>query len=1049
MLKFLAVSLVAAAALAASASIMSRSTSRVQAVVPYAPGDVFAGVGAGTIKHYDSAGVLKETLDTTSGSLLEAGMCFDAGGNLYTTNLTGTAGTMSKFDNAGNLLVASWGGPFSVYPESCVRDAAGHIYTGEMDDGLWGGGGGAAKLRKFDLSGALLTTYSPATERRGVDWIDLAADQCTMLYTSQGSRVKRFDVCNNAQLSDFATGLTEPCFGLRIRSNGEVMVACGAAEVGIPSRVYRLNSSGGIIQTYTTASVGESSSFYGLSLDPDCATFWTAGYHSGNIYRIDIATGSLVTSFTASPLASGMAGLAIFGEPACTPPTTTTPTHTPTSTPTPTPPVVSTAVALALDCDLVTPGVQDNCDVILGAPGVDVGVVLLNSTGGPIDFNSFDVRVRDADTSRMNPPPVLTGTNLDRNPDFNDPVVPGIWGCTPPLADTGMAGLGQAESKLACYTTSPVMIPASPPGLMLAVVHYTVPGGAPAGPIMLDISYARVADLFVGPSEECITGLPVTLSCSPATVNLVPPPPGSTATLTPTITPTPTNTSTPTKTPTWPSVAPSATPTAPFYVTVDCDPALAGIQVTCSYPVDAGALDVDVYLVSNSLLAETLGAFNFEVHAPDLTRLSPLPGLDLFLNSNPDFNDSLAGPWSCAGPNPNPNTGADGPGKAVSYLGCMAVFSPPQVYGAPLPAGGQLKLGTVHYQVPPGALPGSVPLVLSFVSAADIGANTLLLCNAQSPPPAFPIVSGPCVSGVVNLFEPPTATPTNTPTSTPTATPTPAVGMAKVPEGSVASGNVDLSVPKANLFLCVTGPCAGPGEGDLVVVEHVLNVATGDSNGDMVQDGLGAYEFNVEYDNFVIQSVNPSDIVFSAGGAGASRGPASCSFSLVLENIVRFGCVTTGPSPNGPIGSFDLAKLDLVPHPDLVNDIFPGNDNGVPTVIKDNGCELADVFGHPVLGSVSGGLLPTCGDLAVTVRILEGDLNLDCQVDVTDEQLIGVHYASVFGSAYYSTWFDLEPRQHDLDIDIKDLQKVFGRDGSTCQQPIPVQTPVDPPAPFG
>ena len=316
------------------------------------------------------------------------------------------------------------------------------------------------------------------------------------------------------------------------------------------------------------------------------------------------------------------------------------------------------------------------------------------------------------------------------------------------------------------------------------------------------------------------------------------------------------------------------------------------------------------------------------------------------------------------------------------------------------------------------------------------------------------------IGGVVELPATATDTPTNTPFTpsiTPTDTPTPTTtpvanagpAQAKVPEGSVASGNVDLSVPKANLFLCTTGPCAGPGEGDLVVVERVSNITTGDSNGDMVQDGLGAYEFNVEYDNFVIQSVNPSDIVFSAGGAGASRGPASCTFSLVLENIVRFGCVTTGSTPNGPIGSFDLAKLDLVPHPDLMNDLFPGNDNGVPTVIKDNGCELADVFGHPVLGSVGGGLLPTCGDLAVTVRILEGDLNLDCKVDVTDEQLIGVHYASVFGSAYYSTWFDLEPRQHDLDIDIKDLQKVFGRDGSTCQQPIPEQTPVDPAAPFG
>jgi hypothetical protein len=48
----------------------------------------------------------------------------------------------------------------------------------------------------------------------------------------------------------------------------------------------------------------------------------------------------------------------------------------------------------------------------------------------------------------------------------------------------------------------------------------------------------------------------------------------------------------------------------------------------------------------------------------------------------------------------------------------------------------------------------------------------------------------------------------------------------------------------------------------------------------------------------------------------------------------------------------------------------------------------------------------------------------------------------------YSKWYDLEPQSHDLDIDIKDLQKVYGRDGSTCQNPVPAQLPLPPPVPF-
>jgi hypothetical protein len=290
-------------------------------------------------------------------------------------------------------------------------------------------------------------------------------------------------------------------------------------------------------------------------------------------------------------------------------------------------------------------------------------------------------------------------------------------------------------------------------------------------------------------------------------------------------------------------------------------------------------------------------------------------------------------------------------------------------------------------------------------------------------------------------------------------------GVIKVPEGN--ENNYDPNVPSANLWLCeAPAACLGPGEGSLIVVERAFNVQTGDQNGDNLPDGLGAYEFQVEYDHFVIQSVNPCDIVFSPGGAGSDRGnveqhPASagcspnpppingtCAMSLILENAIRFGCVTNNPLPPGPTGTFDVARLNLIPHDDLVQDLFPGNQNGAITILKDNGCELVDVFGHPITGSVNGGLTPVCGDLAVTVRILEGDLDLDCDVDVTDAQIIAARYGSFFGSTLYNRWYDLEPAYHDLDIDIKDLQKVFGRDGSDCQTPVPAQFPEPPPVPF-
>jgi hypothetical protein len=46
--------------------------------VAFSFGHVFAGVGNGKVQHFDSTGTLLDTLDTTSGSRNEAGMCFDS-----------------------------------------------------------------------------------------------------------------------------------------------------------------------------------------------------------------------------------------------------------------------------------------------------------------------------------------------------------------------------------------------------------------------------------------------------------------------------------------------------------------------------------------------------------------------------------------------------------------------------------------------------------------------------------------------------------------------------------------------------------------------------------------------------------------------------------------------------------------------------------------------------------------------------------------------------------------------------------------------------------
>jgi hypothetical protein len=201
-----------------------------------------------------------------------------------------------------------------------VVAANGNIFFGQA---------GSNQIAEFNSAGSSVANFTVAIGPRGTDWIDLAADQCTMHYTSEGSAIKQFNVCTNAQLADFATGLSGgACYAHRIRPNGEELVAC-------TTNVFRVNSSGAIIQTYPSSSLSPASSFlFALNLDPDGATFWTGDLVNGNIYRVNIGTGAQVTTFNSAPFVD-MAGLAVVGEIVVSQPTAT-PTGGVVATATPT-----------------------------------------------------------------------------------------------------------------------------------------------------------------------------------------------------------------------------------------------------------------------------------------------------------------------------------------------------------------------------------------------------------------------------------------------------------------------------------------------------------------------------------------------------------------------------------------------------------------------------------------------------------------------------------------------------------------------------------------
>ena len=270
--------------------------------VPFAVGDLFAAVGDGKIKHFDSTGRLVDTLDGRKVGE-GGGMAFDGRGNLFAANFSANA--VTQFRSEGTL-VGDFGGGYESHPEAVVRDHLGNLYVGLND--------GSRRLLKIDPEGNVVASFSPAVENRGIDWADLDADQCTLLYTSEGKLIKRFDVCRDEQLDDFATlpitgdnrtSPTSSAYAVRIRHNGEVMVATAQS-------VFRLGPGGDVLQTYTLPGTGQ---LLTLNLDADLAAFWTGDHVTGDVSKVEITSGATLLTVDAAPEpGSLLGGFAVFGE---------------------------------------------------------------------------------------------------------------------------------------------------------------------------------------------------------------------------------------------------------------------------------------------------------------------------------------------------------------------------------------------------------------------------------------------------------------------------------------------------------------------------------------------------------------------------------------------------------------------------------------------------------------------------------------------------------------------------------------------------------------
>ena len=285
------------AVLAASLLFVLAGPSSATHATTYQVGDVFVATGNSTVQWRQPDGTLHATLATLP-SATPTGMAFDTSGRLY---VTGFDGQQVSVLNTMGVLTGSFGSGYNANPESILFDAAGNAYVGQAD--------GTRDILKFNSAGNPLDSFDVATTDRGSDWIDLGADQCTMFYTSEGTEVKRFDVCTDTQLPDFApTGtLHGPAFALRL-----LLPAQGGGLLVADSQdIHRLDGGGNSVQTYDAP--GEDC-WFALNLDPDSTSFWSADFCTSNVYKFDISSGTVLLSFSTGTPTRTVFGLAVFGE---------------------------------------------------------------------------------------------------------------------------------------------------------------------------------------------------------------------------------------------------------------------------------------------------------------------------------------------------------------------------------------------------------------------------------------------------------------------------------------------------------------------------------------------------------------------------------------------------------------------------------------------------------------------------------------------------------------------------------------------------------------
>jgi hypothetical protein len=324
--------------------------------VDWVRGDVFVAVGNGNYQVWHSANPAATTptysqVQTIPDGLggTTAGCAFDSGYRFFGTNFSNTRVDRYSIDLDNGLvqsITTGTGSPLSqppvpvtsTHPESIVfRGGAESFFVGHADNGsgVLGSGSGTIEQWILDpstgnfgvLNGSARTannTYLVNTENRGADWIDLASNNTTIFYTSEGRLIKRFDTVSG-QLTDFANlgnggGSQVTLFALKILPPGYPFA--GDVLVADKKNIKLVNSSSTVIRTYDAPGQDD---WEALSLDPNGSSFWAGDATTHNFYRFNIGTIETGGTIEVGPIntGAGLDGICVDGAFSAAQPTST------------------------------------------------------------------------------------------------------------------------------------------------------------------------------------------------------------------------------------------------------------------------------------------------------------------------------------------------------------------------------------------------------------------------------------------------------------------------------------------------------------------------------------------------------------------------------------------------------------------------------------------------------------------------------------------------------------------------------------------------------